>query len=171
MCPMKRPAITCTECLILNGKRSIRKRLLPSNRQPTKHLIEPSPLTCSTSIQVAACERARSLTWIMRRSALSVIICSASHQRRFSWLANCPPVCWTNQQTVVRLKYLSSLTEAETTAADHRDAGAAEPDVPITLILQLDRDNRQAQQLLGRAALGFPHRVLVHCQQTPKYCQ
>ena len=66
----------------------------------------------------------------------------------------------------VRVEYLSSLTEAETTAADHRDAGVAEPRVPMALILEVDKDNRQAQQLLGRATLGFPHRVLAHCRQT-----
>ena len=68
----------------------------------------------------------------------------------------------------VRVRYLSSLAEAETTAADHRDSGDSEPDVPITLILQLEGDKHLAQQLLGRAALGFPYRVLVHCQQTIK---
>ena len=66
----------------------------------------------------------------------------------------------------VRVKYLSSLAEAETTATEHRDAGVAEPREPIALIIELDRDNRQAQQLLGRATLGFPHRVLAHCRQT-----
>ena len=66
----------------------------------------------------------------------------------------------------IRVERLSSLTEAEAKAVEYRDAGASEPALPITLILQLDRDNRQAQQLLGRAALGFPSRVLVYCEQT-----
>lgn len=67
---------------------------------------------------------------------------------------------------IYRVEHFPNIAAAELKAAEYREEERSPTNALISLVLQLENTEQHVQQLLGRAVRAFPHRVLVHVQQS-----
>ena len=67
---------------------------------------------------------------------------------------------------ICRVEHFQNIAAAELKAVEYREKERSPTDALISLVLQLENTEQHVQQLLGRAVRAFPHRVLVHVQQS-----